>query len=283
MLGWLDPRRKPRDFTVVVCTFQRPDHLRRCLLSLALQQNLTESFEVVVTDDGSRDQTEQVVADFARTVDFPVAWTTRDHDGYQASRTRNDGVRLARGSYLLLLDGDCIVPHDHLAQHLAFRRPGRVASGDCARLDEAQSQQVTDAVVASGEYQQWTSAAERKRLWKRHRRVWFYNAIRHPRKPSLIGNDVGIWHADYARVNGYDENYRSWGCEDTDFGQRLRWAGLHLSSILRRTWAYHLWHPTDPTAPVRWRDGANVTYFLSRPHVGRCENGLRTGMSTRAA
>ena len=120
-------------------------------------------------------------------------------------------------------------------------------------------------------------------MWKRHRRVWFYNAIRHPRKPSLIGNNVGVWHADFVQVNGYDENFRNWGCEDDDFGRRLRWAGLRLRSILRRTWAYHLWHPTDPTAPQRWRHGANVEYFLSRSPVAWCENGLNKRITARAA
>ncbi|MHB8974138.1 MAG: glycosyltransferase [Pirellulaceae bacterium] len=274
MNGWILPHLKPRDFSVVVCTYQRPANLRLVLLSLALQRDLPEGFEVVVTDDGSQDETGDVVAEFARTSDIPVAWTSHTHDGFQPSRTRNAGVRLARGRYLLLLDGDCIVPHDHLVRHLQFRRPDLVALGDCCRLDEADSRRVTDGVVRSGEYRQWAPPLERKRLRKRHRQAWYYNVIRHRRKPKLIGNNVGVWHADYVRVNGYDENYRGWGCEDDDFGQRLRWAGLRLRSILGQTWAYHLWHPTDPSAPPRWSDGANVNYFLSRPPNAWCDNGL---------
>lgn len=275
MNGWIHPHRKPRDFSVVICTYQRPGHLRRCLLSLALQRGLSEGFEVVVTDDGSLDETADVVADFADSVDFPIAWTTHAHDGYHAARTRNDGVRLARGRYLLLLDGDCIVTNDHLAQHLEFRRPGVVAAGDFCRLDEAASERVTDAVVVSGEFQHWGPASERKRLAARHRKAWFYNLVRHPRKPALIGNNVGVWHDDYRRVNGFDENYRDWGCEDDDFGQRLRWAGCRLHSILGRTCTYHLWHPPHPTAPQRWSNGVNTQYFLSRPPLAWCENGLQ--------
>ena len=44
----------------------------------------------------------------------------------------------------------------------------------------------------------------------------FYRLIRHPTKPKLIGNNVGIWRRDYERVNGYDENFEGWGCEDDD-------------------------------------------------------------------
>jgi GT2 family glycosyltransferase len=101
-----------------------------------------------------------------------------------------------------------------------------------------------------------------------------YSFIGHPRKPALIGNNVGCWRADYERVNGYDENYREWGCEDDDFGLRLRWAGCRVRSILGRTRAYHLWHPPHPSMPARWRDCKNTEYFLSRPRKARCENGF---------
>ncbi len=274
MNGWIYPRLAPRDVTVVICTFERPEHVRRSLLSLAMQTGLPEGFEVVVTDDGSRDETADVVAEFARSANFPIAWTSHPHDGFQVAKTRNDGVRLARGRYLLLLDGDCIVPPDHLAQHLAFRRPGLVASGDCCRFDAEASRCITDAVIASGEYLDWAPPAEIKRLRRRHLRATLYSFIGHPRKPALIGNNVGCWRADYERVNGYDENYREWGCEDDDFGLRLRWAGCRVRSILGRTRAYHLWHPPHPSMPARWRDCKNTEYFLSRPRKARCENGF---------
>lgn len=274
MNGWIHPDRKPRDVSVVVCTYQRPNHLYRCLLSLSLQRDLPEGFEVVVSDDGSQDETQDMVAEFSKEVDFPIAWTSHPHDGYHVSRTRNDGLRLARGRYLLLLDGDCIVPPDHLARHLEFRQPKVVALGDCYRLEEAPSERVTDTVVRSGEYQHWVSASEHKRLNNRHRKAWFYDLIRHPRKPMLIGNNVGLWRADCERINGFDESFRGWGCEDDDFGRRLRLAGCRLRSILGRTRAYHLWHAPHPTVPQRHRDGLNIKYYLSRPCEPRCENGL---------
>ena len=274
MNGWIHPWRASRNFTVVICTYERPEHLRRGLVSLAVQRDLPEGFEIVVTDDGSSDATADVVAEFAKTVDIPIAWTSHPHEGYQVARTRNDGARLARGRYLLLLDGDCIVPQDHIAQHIKFRRPRTVVLGDCCRFDEEQSQRVTDEVIESGEFVHWAPRSERRRLWKRHLKSYYYKLIGRPCKPPLIGNNVGLWREDYVRVNGFDENFREWGCEDDDFGRRLHWAGVRTRSILAKTWAYHLWHEPHPTVPTRWRDGRNVSYFLSRAKAPRCENGL---------
>ncbi len=89
MNGWILPRRPRRDVSVVICTYERPEHLRRGLVSLAIQRNLPEGFEIVVTDDGSQDETPDVVAEFAKTVDIRIAWTSHVHDGYQVARTRN--------------------------------------------------------------------------------------------------------------------------------------------------------------------------------------------------
>ena len=119
-------------------------------------------------------------------------------------------------------------------------------------------------MIRSGAYQSWAPESELKRLKKLDRSSRFYNLIRHPTKPKLIGNNVGIWRSDFERVNGYDENFEGWGCEDDDLRFRLRRAGVRIESILRWTRAYHLWHPVDTTAPAQWKQGANVGYLLRK-------------------
>src|SRR5262249_14161034 len=87
-------------------------------------------------------------------------------------------------------------------------------------------------------------------------------------------NNVGIWRADYERVNGYDENFQGWGCEDDDLRYRLRKVGVQIESILRWTCTYHLWHETDVTQPGSWKQGANVSYLLRKGRLPGCRSGL---------
>jgi glycosyltransferase involved in cell wall biosynthesis len=263
------------EIALLLSTFQRPHHLRRALESIALQQGVAGKFELVVTDDGSTDETPQIVEEFARRASFRVGFTTHQHTTFRLSRCRNEGVRASRAPYLLFLDGDCVLPPDHVAVHLAHRKPCWVMAGDFCRLDQETSARVSLDVIRSGEYQRWAPASELKRLRKQHRAAAFYRWIRHPRKPKLIGNNVGIWRADFERVNGYDENFEGWGCEDDDLRCRLRAVGVQIASILRWTHTYHLWHPTDVTAPATWKQGANVNYFLRKGRLTRCRNGLQ--------
>ena len=81
------------DVALLISTFERPRHLERVLASVACQQDVRANIEVVVTDDGSQDDTAEVVERFARRSSFPVRLTTHEHDGFQLSRCRNDGVR----------------------------------------------------------------------------------------------------------------------------------------------------------------------------------------------
>ncbi len=102
------------ELAVIVSTFERPGHLSRCLASLEAQRGVDGLFEVVVTDDGSRDTTLRLIADTARRVSFPLTFTTHQHDGFRLARCRNEGVAASTAPYLLFTDGDCILPPDHL-------------------------------------------------------------------------------------------------------------------------------------------------------------------------
>ncbi|MFP6649105.1 MAG: galactosyltransferase-related protein, partial [Pirellulaceae bacterium] len=120
-----------------------------------------------------------------------------------------------------------------------------------------------------------TPPSEKRRMRSQSRKAWFYNLIRHPTKPKLIGNNIGIWWEDYQRLNGYDQNFVGWGCEDDDLRLRAHRTGLKVKSILRWTYTYHLWHPTEETQPDEWKNGLNVAYLKRPIRLTRCLNGLQ--------
>lgn len=262
------------DCSLVVNTFEKPRHLALVLESIAAQTGVDGRIEVIVADDGSRDETAEIVATFAAAASFPVRFTTEPHAGFRAARVRNQGARLAFGDYLLFLDGDCILPRDHVAAYLACRRPGVAHLGGCARLPEATSAGLAPGMLAGGDLEALVPASERRLLRRRFRKAWWYGFLRHPSKPRLVSNNFGVWRSDFERINGFDERFVGWGQEDDDLGLRLRAAGVRLESILDRTCSLHVWHPTDSTATKRWRDGPNVAYFLRRGRLTRCRQGL---------
>jgi GT2 family glycosyltransferase len=262
------------DVSVLVNTFRKPRHLALVLESIALQQPAGQAIEIVVTDDGSDDGTAELVARLAATLSVPVRFTSQPHAGFRLARIRNNAARLARGRYLLFIDGDCMLPPGHVAAHVARRRVGTALIGFCARLSRQVSELLVPENLALADLGAIVPEAERRALARRHRKAWWHGALRHPSKPRLAGGDFGAWAADFARVNGFDERFVGWGQEDDDLGLRLRAAGVRLESILDRTCSLHVWHPADPTATGRWRDGPNVAYFGRRGRLTACRRGL---------
>jgi GT2 family glycosyltransferase len=264
---------RPPELAIIVTSYQMPWHVRRVLESIAVQRT-TRQIEVIIADDGSTDETPQVVRAFAEQAPFRVQFITHPHTEFHAARCRNDGARHSTAPHLLFTDGDCVLPPDHVEQHLRAARPGVVTCSYCVRLDHGVSQHLTLEAIRGGKFMQWAPADELNKLRQMHFKSICYSLIRHPTKPALRSTNFAMGRAEYERINGFDENFIGWGCEDDDFGRRLRAAGIRMSSILNRTCVYHLWHPPAPSRPREWKQGGNVAYLQRPIRLTSCVSGL---------
>lgn len=89
--------------SILIPTYNRAALLREALDSVFSQSY--RDFEVIVVDDGSDDDTRDVVAEYAG-----VEYVYTDHGG--PARARNAGMQRARGEYLCYLDSDDLYyPH----------------------------------------------------------------------------------------------------------------------------------------------------------------------------
>ena len=106
--------------SVVIPTFERPDTLFQVLDALASQQ-AAPSFEVVVVDDGSKDDTAERLRDYRPA--YPLRVLTQENGGPASARNR--GVREARGRLILFLGDDTVPESNLLAVHAATQSEDR--------------------------------------------------------------------------------------------------------------------------------------------------------------
>ena len=91
----------------------KAEHFIGETLASVKAQTFTD-WELIVTEDGSRDRTEEIVTAFAATVPQTVSYGRHDPNrGLPA--TRNAGITAARAQWISLLDSDDLWTPDHLA------------------------------------------------------------------------------------------------------------------------------------------------------------------------
>jgi glycosyltransferase involved in cell wall biosynthesis len=86
-------------FSVIVPTYNRAFIIDRCINSILAQEYV--SFEIIVVDDGSTDNTKEVVCQY---MDSRINYFFQENRG--VSVARNEGSKLAKGDYLVFLDSD---------------------------------------------------------------------------------------------------------------------------------------------------------------------------------
>lgn len=112
------------EVTVAIPTYNRAGFLRQTLAGIARQQFPHDHFEVLVIDNNSRDDTAQVVAEFAAARPAP-RYILEPRQGLDHARNR--AIAEARGEILLFGDDDILVQPDWIAQMVAplLADPGR--------------------------------------------------------------------------------------------------------------------------------------------------------------
>jgi hypothetical protein len=104
----------PGRIAAVIATYNRGSLLRATLESLVNQRLDRASFEVVVVDDGSVDDTRDVVNSFSDRL--RICYSRQANAGLASAR--NHGLFLTRSPLLLFLDDDDVAGPDLLARHL---------------------------------------------------------------------------------------------------------------------------------------------------------------------
>ena len=108
------------ELSIVIPTHSRRETLARCLRALQEQDGAGGTFEVVVVDDGSTDDTADFLAEAAAREPRDLRYLRQANSGPAVAR--NAGVALARAPIVLLLDDDILARPGLLREHLDWHR-----------------------------------------------------------------------------------------------------------------------------------------------------------------
>lgn len=239
--------------SVIVPTYNRPQALKLCLLSLAQQSVFPH--EVMIADDGSTSETRDAVTEMQQSLErfFPIQHVWQEDIGFRKPRILNETVRRTTGEYLVFIDGDCMAHRHFLRSHVERSDPNAILGGK--RVDIGK--QLTERLLHEGTV--LNSLSPRlvlDSLGGNSRKVEEAIRIKNPLLRRLLHrdriSDDGIWGCNFSLykslfvdINGCDEDFADGSLEDNDLGIRVINQGKQVRSVRCLAIVFHLWHPSS--------------------------------------
>jgi len=234
------------DVSVIVSTYNKVEWLEKVLWGYQKQDY--RSFELIIADDGSANETRELILGFARQSAFPIRHIWHPDNGYQRSIILNAAILASQGDYLIFSDGDCIPRKDFVRTHAEMAEPGRFLSGGSVYLSMTVSQGISADDVVSGRFADPSWLKSQGQDLGRHRlRLvppgWKAGLLDHltTTNPTWNLNNASTWREWVFAVNGMETEMR-YGGADRALGSRLENMGLKGKLVRFRAVLLHLDH-----------------------------------------
>jgi len=231
--------------SVIISTYNSPAYLKKVLDGFLGQKKAPD--ELIIADDGSGRDTRELIQKSSALFSFPLLHVWQENKGFRAGKIRNSGIARSSGDYIILLDGDCVVNRNFVADHISLAEAGYFVQGKRVLVAKG-AMEFFDYHYANSFLTLWKMALT-GRLSNIHHLIRFPYAmsISNKKLAGIKSCNMSFFRADVMAVNGFNEDYIGWGNEDSDLACRFIKYGLTRKTSPFRAICFHLWHPTNKT------------------------------------
>ncbi len=254
--------------SLIITTYNRPDALKLVLKSALKQHRLPH--EIVVADDGSGEETANVIQEAAKKSAVPILHAWQEDEGFRAAMSRNRAAAMSSGEYIVMIDGDMVLHPLFIKDHIEAAEPGTFVQGGRVLLSEEATK---EAIIKSRISFSIFSKSIKNR--KNALRCTLLSSLFSRKSRSLKGIrtcNFALFREDLLAVNGFDNRFVGWGREDSEFAARLLNSGMVRKDLRFAAIAYHLYHKESPREALKENDRRLERTIKER--LVRCEDGI---------
>ena len=102
--------------SIVIPTYNVEKYLRRCLDSLVYDESVLEDIELLVVNDGSKDNSLEIAKEYEKKYPKTIRVIDKENGGHGS--TINEGLKVAKGEYFRVIDSDDWVNIDEFADYI---------------------------------------------------------------------------------------------------------------------------------------------------------------------
>jgi glycosyltransferase involved in cell wall biosynthesis len=228
----------PLKCSLVISTYKWPKALELVLLSIKRQKIFPN--EVIIGDDGSGIDTKELIERFQKDFPVPLIHLWHEDNGHQKTVIMNKAIAKSRYEYIIEIDGDIIVQEHFVEDHLSMAQEGTYLYGSRVNIQKSHLEKLFEKKQIDFNY---FSSGIKKR--NRTLRIPFLADLEKRKlelSKKLRGCNMSFWRSDFIAVNGYNEDLKGWGSDDSELIQRMVNNGVSGKRLKNKGIVYHIYH-----------------------------------------
>lgn len=265
--------------SLIISVYKNTQALRTVLDGLRFQTN--KDFEIVISEDGS----DGTMRKFIESYEFeqPVIHLTQDDEGWRKNKALNNAIRKSHGDYLIFIDGDCVLHHKFIENHVRLSRPMGIVAGKRVKLGPAYSSMLMEKINELPELEKKfvkDFKAMKKDGVKFFEEAFYFDQAgmfgiipKLRTMKHLKGCNMSFHKSAIEAINGFDEDYKLPATgEDADLAWRFKGLGYPLISARNLAVQYHLYHKES------WVDQSENLLMMKKKMESKqyvCKNGIK--------
>ena len=254
--------------SLIITTYNRPEVLLLVLKSIERQTTFPE--EIITADDGSNNNTKELIDNFKITTNLRIFHSWQKDDGFRVAKSRNKAIAQSNTEYIILIDGDMILHPEFVQDHINNAEIGYFIQGARVLLSEDVTEDAIQKMSSNFSFLSY-GIKNRKNLIHSD----FLSKIFLKKKKYLNGIkacNMAFFKEDCVNINGFNNDFEGWGREDSEFAARLLNSGIIRKNVHFNAIQFHLWHIENPRKYLIKND--LLLKFTINNNLKWCNNGL---------
>lgn len=194
-----------KKISIIIPVYNSEEFLNKCLDSI-LSQSMIDDVEVILINDGSKDDSLSILKIYEQK--FPKIIKVIDQENMGVSKTRNKGIDIATGKYIMFIDNDDYIEKDYIEKFYneIQKRKLDILIGGYKRVTDEKilfEKSIKDKIDIYSQLAPWAKIYKKKFLLQNN--IKFFS---HP-----IGEDVYFSLKIYnstSKIDCFDYNGYNW-------------------------------------------------------------------------
>jgi len=266
--------------SLIISVYKNVEDLRVVLDSLKFQTY--KEYDIVISEDGDFDGMKQFLANYKNPTPNPITHLTQPDEGWRKNKALNNAIRKSNSDYLIFIDGDCVLHHRFIENHIRMAGPKNAVAGKRIKLGPQYSKTLKENIDDLLKFER--SIHKELRAVKKDGAKFYEEGLfidpdglmsfipKLRKMNQLKGCNMSFYKKAIEAINGFDEDYILPAIgEDIDLTWRFKGLGYKLVSVRNTAVQYHIYHKEN------WADQSeNQRMMYEKQHAKKfvCDNGL---------